>query len=392
MPGTFRGSIRGRTHRRPTGPSTHDQEDALFTGSEPVPAALFPDLVEGALRDFFVSRIELVEPIGGGYPEAVTALESFVLRGGKRVRPAFAWNGWLGAGGDPSGLDAPAVLRVCSALELVQACALVHDDIIDASTTRRGFPTVHVEFADRHRASGWRGRPEQFGAAVAILLGDLALAWADDMVREAGLEPAATARIAPVWSAMRTEVLGGQFLDIAGEVSADESVPAAMRVNRYKTAAYTIERPLHLGAALAGADDALITAYREFGTDIGLAFQLRDDLLGVFGDPEVTGKPSGDDLRSGKRTVLYALALESADARDPGAARLLRESIGSDLSDADVERLRTVITELGAVERVERRIAALTDTALATLDASGATDEGKARLRAAALHATRRAA
>jgi geranylgeranyl diphosphate synthase type I len=268
----------------------------------------------------------------------------------------------------------------------------VHDDIIDASTTRRGFPTVHVEFADRHRASGWRGRPEQFGAAVAILLGDLALAWADDMVREAGLEPAATARIAPVWSAMRTEVLGGQFLDIAGEVSADESVPAAMRVNRYKTAAYTIERPLHLGAALAGADDALITAYREFGTDIGLAFQLRDDLLGVFGDPEVTGKPSGDDLRSGKRTVLYALALESADARDPGAARLLRESIGSDLSDADVERLRTVITELGAVERVERRIAALTDTALATLDASGATDEGKARLRAAALHATRRAA
>ena len=348
------------------------------------------DRVEEALREFFTSRAETIRTVGGGYTEAVAALQSFVLRGGKRVRPMFAWTGWLGAGGDPSGPQAAAALRAAASLELVQACALVHDDIIDASTTRRGFPTVHVEFADQHSAQQWSGGSAEFGRAVAILLGDLALAWADDMVRESGLDHAAQMRISPVWSAMRTEVLGGQFLDISNEVRGDESVEAALRVNRFKTAAYTIERPLHLGAAIAGADADLIEAYRRFGTDIGIAFQLRDDLLGVFGDPEVTGKPSGDDLRAGKRTVLFAVALQRAEDTDPAAAALLRESIGTDLSDAQVERLRSVITDLGAVDDAERRIAGLTDSALAALDGSTATDDGKRRLREMAIAVTRR--
>jgi geranylgeranyl diphosphate synthase type I len=357
-----------------------------------VPTAPLPELVEEALREFFDSKAPIVGAVGGGYREAVSALESFVLRGGKRVRPSFAWSGWLGAGGDPTGPHADAVLRACSALELVQAGALIHDDIIDASTTRRGFPTVHVDFAGLHRNNGWRGGPAEFGQAVAILLGDLALVWADDMVREAGLDSAAATRLGPVWSAMRTEVLGGQYLDIAGEAAADESVEAAARVNRFKTAAYTIERPLHLGAVLAGADEQLIDAYRRFGTDIGLAFQLRDDLLGVFGDPAVTGKPSGDDLRAGKRTVLYALALDAADAGDPVAAATLRNAIGTDLSDEQVERIRDVLVEVGAVDEVEQQITDLTERAFAALESSGATDEGSALLREAALAATRRAA
>ncbi|WP_370654781.1 polyprenyl synthetase family protein [Prescottella sp. R16] len=359
----------------------------------PRPAPSVPpltDLVEASLREFFASRADTVRSVGGGYPDAVAALESFVLRGGKRVRPVFAWTGWLGAGGDPDGPQAAAALRAASSLELVQACALVHDDIIDASTTRRGFPTVHVEFAGRHRANGWNGDATGFGHGVAILLGDLALAWADDMIRDSGLDPTASARVSPVWSAMRTEVLGGQFLDITGEVSADESVEAALRVNRFKTAAYTIERPLHLGAAIAGADAALVDAYRRFGTDIGIAFQLRDDLLGVFGDPEVTGKPSGDDLRAGKRTVLFAVALARADATDPAAAAVLRDAIGTDLSETQVERLRSIITELGAVDDAERRITDLTDNALAVLDASTATDDGKRLLREMAVAVTRR--
>ncbi|WP_421958310.1 polyprenyl synthetase family protein [Prescottella subtropica] len=359
-------------------------------GASTPPVPPLTDLVEESLREFFASRGDAVRAVGGGYPDAVAALESFVLRGGKRVRPVFAWTGWLGAGGDPDGPQAAAALRAAAALELVQACALVHDDIIDASTTRRGFPTVHVEFADRHRANGWSGGATEFGHGVAILLGDLALAWADDMIREAGLDHDTLARVSPVWSAMRTEVLGGQFLDITGEVSADETVEAALRVNRFKTAAYTIERPLHLGAAIAGADAGLVDTYRRFGTDIGIAFQLRDDLLGVFGDPDVTGKPSGDDLRAGKRTVLFAVALERADATDPAAAALLRESIGTDLSDAQVERLRSVITDLGAVDDAERRIADLTDRALTALDAGSVTDDGKSRLRDMAIAVTRR--
>ncbi|NLG54180.1 MAG: polyprenyl synthetase family protein [Rhodococcus sp.] len=363
---------------------------STFSGGLIVSAAATPlaARVQDTLCDFFSSRSALIDAVGGGYREAVSTLEAFVLQGGKRVRPAFAWAGWSAAGGDPQGADADAVLRVCSALELVQACALVHDDIIDASTTRRGFPTVHVSFAEQHRSAKWSGDPAHFGTSVAILLGDLALAWADDMVRESGISPEAAARIAPVWSAMRTEVLGGQFLDIRGEASADESIEAAMRVNRYKTAAYTIERPLHVGAALAGADDAVVDAYRRFGTDVGIAFQLRDDLLGVFGDPSVTGKPSGDDLRAGKRTVLLALALSRADRDDPGAARFLRDRLAaanptselSDtprgdrfveaavLTDSDIDTMRGIITDVGAVEEIETRIDALTESALAALE------------------------
>ncbi|MGW0044457.1 polyprenyl synthetase family protein [Rhodococcus sp. NPDC003348] len=349
-----------------------------------------PAAVESALRTFFDSRRPITDNIGGTFSDAAAALEAFVLRGGKRVRPAFAWTGWLGAGGDEHGPDAAAVLRVCSALELVQACALVHDDIIDSSATRRGFPTLHVEFADRHRVGGWSGDPAKFGESVAILLGDLALAWADDLIRESGVDADAQARIARVWSAMRTEVLGGQYLDVSTEVTGDESVAAALRINRYKTAAYTIERPLHLGAALAGADDALIAAYREFGTDIGIAFQLQDDLLGVFGDPEVTGKPSGDDLREGKRTVLFAEALVRADASDPGTADFLRRGIGADLNDDQVHRMRQVITDLGAVEAVQARIDELTTTGLRALDASSATEAAKASLREMAVAVGRR--
>ncbi|MEV4239379.1 MULTISPECIES: polyprenyl synthetase family protein [unclassified Nocardia] len=350
----------------------------------------FVAAVEDALKAFFLTRRPIVEPLGPVFIQAADALELFVLRGGKRTRPAFAWTGWLGAGGDPTDPHAAAVLNACAALELVQACALVHDDIIDSSRTRRRFPTVHVDFEQRHRDHGWAGDAEHFGTSVAILVGDLALAWADDMVHTAGLDAAALGRFAPVWALMRTEVLGGQLLDIHGESAGDESVAAALRINRYKTAAYTVERPLHLGAALADADPQLIEAYRTFGTDIGIAFQLRDDLLGVFGDPAVTGKPSGDDLREGKRTVLVAEALQRADATDPAAADLLRTSIGTNLTTDQVERLRTVITELGAVDEVERRITELTEQGLAALASSTATPDAKERLRAMALAATSR--
>ncbi|MEV0948740.1 polyprenyl synthetase family protein [Rhodococcus sp. NPDC049939] len=346
--------------------------------------------IDVALAEFFTSRRGQIDAVGGGFREAVTILENFVLRGGKRVRPAFAWTGWLGAGGDPRGPQAAPVLRTCSALELVQACALLHDDIIDASTTRRGGPTVHIQFEQHHRDGNWNGDSAHFGEAVAILLGDLALAWADDMVRESGIGPEALVHISPVWSAMRTEVLGGQFLDITNEAHANESTDAAMKVNRYKTAAYTIERPLHLGAALAGADDDLISAYRRFGTDIGIAFQLRDDLLGVFGDPAVTGKPSGDDLRAGKRTVLFAKALQRADSVDPESAEWLRCSVGTDISDSEVDALRDVIASLGAVEDVEMQIEELVENALSVLAASTATPEAKQQLTEMAAAATRR--
>ncbi|MDN5747872.1 MAG: polyprenyl synthetase family protein [Pseudonocardia sp.] len=346
--------------------------------------------VEDTLAAYLTRRAVDTTAIDPAFGEAAEALTAFVLGGGKRLRPTFAWWGWRGAGGSPDDDEASAVLRAISALELIQACALVHDDLMDASATRRGRPTVHVDFARRHAESGWRGRPARFGAAAAILLGDLALAWADDMLRAAGLSPAALRRAAAPWEAMRTELLGGQYLDVLHQSTGDTSARAALQVGRYKTAAYTVERPLHLSAAIAGASPELTSCYRRFGADIGVAFQLRDDLLGVFGDPAVTGKPAGDDLREGKRTLLLALALERAG---PGSAatQAVEAAIGDPDLDADgVERIRALLLELGAAQAVEQRIAALTGSALDALSAGEIAEPAAARLAELADAATRR--
>ncbi len=342
------------------------------------------------LAGFLQIKRDEAAQIDPQFVAAVDSLSDFVLGPGKRLRPTFAWWGWRGAGGSPDDPQARAVLRAVSSLELIQACALVHDDLMDDSTTRRGAPTMHVDFAAQHRAAGWLGAPERFGAATAILLGDIALAWADDMLRGSDLWPEQLGRAHVVWQAMRTEVLAGQYLDVVTQASGDETPEAALRIDRYKTAAYTVERPLHLGAAIAGADPALVRAYRRFGADIGVAFQLRDDLLGMFGDPRVTGKPAGDDLREGKRTLLLAYALRAADEkRQSGAADLLRAAIGNGQVDENtVTEIRELLIELGAVAEVERRITKLTNSALGSLRTAELVEPAGARLAELAAQAT----
>lgn len=350
------------------------------------------DVLQHELTDYLAVRTAATAGIDPAFAEATEALTAFVLTGGKRVRPTFAWWGWRGAGGAADTPEALAVVRATAALELIQACALIHDDLMDASATRRGRPTVHVEFANRHADAGWDGPPDRYGAAVAILLGDLALAWADDMLRAAGLPAAAAARAVAPWEAMRTEVLGGQFLDVLGQAKGDRSAHAALQIDRFKTAAYTVERPLHLGGALAGASPELIAAYRRFGADIGVAFQLRDDLLGVFGDPAVTGKPAGDDLREGKRTLLLAIAAErAAELRRPDVGKEIDVAVGDpDLDDAGVDRVRGLLVELGAVDAVEHRIEALTTSALDTLAVARLAEPAGSRLAELAVAATSR--
>lgn len=336
--------------------------------------------VTDQLRGYLQDRRSECAYMGDDYAELTAALEEFVLRGGKRLRPAFAYWGWRAVADRPPNPLDPDVLRLCSALELLHACALVHDDVIDASATRRGLPTVHRLFAERHRAHSWHGSAEQFGTSAAILLGDLALVWADDVVATADLPADAARRVRGVWAAIRTEVLGGQYLDIVAEASGAQSVASALTVNIYKTASYTITRPLQLGVAAAADRPDVQDAFHTFGTDLGVAFQLRDDVLGVFGDPAVTGKPSGDDLRAGKRTVLLAEAVELAENTDPSAAELLRTSIGSELSDAQVAKLCEVIEAVGALAAVENRIELLTRRALGTLDAADIDADAKAGL------------
>lgn len=348
--------------------------------------------IEAALAVFLEARTAEASAIDPHYAAAADELSAFVLGGGKRIRPTFAWWGWRGAGGSVDAPEALSVLRAVSSLELLQACALVHDDLMDASALRRGKPTVHVAFARKHAEARWHGKPARFGAAAAILLGDLALVWADDMFHTCGLPPQTMARAGAPWRFMRTELLGGQYLDVLHQATRDTSEGAALRIDRYKTAAYTVERPLHLGAALAGAPPELVDGYRRFGADIGVAFQLRDDLLGVFGDPAVTGKPAGDDLREGKRTLLLAIAMERAEQRGDSAARTAIEAaIGDPHLTADqVERTRDLLTDLGAVQAVEQRIAALTGSALDALAAAPVTGRAATELAELAVTATRR--
>ena len=375
----------GRAYRAPS----HRAERGAALSVEAAATVELTGAVTDRLRRYLHDRRTETAYIGADYGVLIAALEDFVLNGGKRLRPAFAYWGWRAvATGEPD----PEVLLLFSALELLHACALVHDDVIDDSSTRRGRPTAHIHFAALHRIRNWRGSADRFGISAAILLGDLALAWADDIVFGADIPPKAQRRVHRVWADIRTEVLGGQYLDIVAEASAAESIASAMNVDTFKTACYTVTRPLQLGVAAAADRPDVQAVFDQFGTDLGVAFQLRDDVLGVFGDPAVTGKPSGDDLRSGKRTVLLAEAVELADKSDPLAANVLRSSIGAQLTDAQVGELRDVIESVGALAAAEQRIAALTQRALATLAAAPINAAAKAGLSELATIATNRTA
>lgn len=329
--------------------------------SPPSPASL-RSRVDQALSAFLARQREVLSAVD---PVATVpladAVADFVLKRGKRLRPAFAYWGFRGAGG----ADSDELVATVAALEFVQASALIHDDVMDGSDTRRGEPAVHRRFASHHRSRQWHGDPERFGTAAAILLGDLCLVWSDELLHSAGLPPAMLARARPVFDQMRTEVTVGQYLDVLTQATADTTAEQALKVARLKSGKYTVERPLQIGAALAAAPAAVFAAYRGYGSPLGEAFQLRDDVLGLFGDPAVTGKPAGDDLREGKRTYLVAAALEAAGPadRDTLTARLGDPK----LDDAGVAQLRQIITSTGALARTERLIAELTDAALAAL-------------------------
>ncbi|WP_119726749.1 polyprenyl synthetase family protein [Thermomonospora amylolytica] len=288
-------------------------------------------------------------------------VREFVVRGGKRLRPLLCYWGWRGAGG----ADRPEIVRAASALELFHAFCLIHDDIMDDSALRRGRPTLHRALAERHAAERWRGDPRRFGVATAILLGDLCMTWADEMLFVSGLPARSLVAARPYYHRMRSEVCYGQHLDILEQAHGPTTAERSMRVVRYKSAKYTVERPLQVGGALAGAPPALMAAYSAFGVAVGEAFQLRDDVLGAFGDPEVTGKSDLDDFRDGKPTVLIAHALERAT---PAQRDLIGRLHGDpDLDERGAAELRGVLLDTGTLTAVEAMIKERVDQALAAL-------------------------
>ncbi|GAA1523905.1 geranylgeranyl diphosphate synthase type I [Microbacterium ginsengiterrae] len=298
-------------------------------------------------------------------PDAALFLDAAdeTLQGGKRLRARFCHSGWRAVArfADRGATETDPLWDLCASLEIFQSAALVHDDLIDNSDTRRGRPAAHRALQQRHVGQTWAGDPEAFGRSSAILLGDLLISWSDDLLEQALAGHPFAAQVRSVYARMRRDVTVGQFLDIAEESAwkvspDDEHAQRALRVVSLKAARYSIEQPLALGAAFAGADADQSAALRAFGLPIGMAFQLRDDVLGVFGDESVTGKPAGDDLREGKRTVLIALTRERLDA---SARRLIDEMLGDPQLDKDqVAALQATIAGSGALERVEEMITA----------------------------------
>ncbi len=346
----------------------------------------FRSTVQSILDAYVDHQAEALRELGDDAARLVDAA-SLAVQGGKRFRAMFCLWGFRAVRAFGDQVEEHAVLRAASSLELLHSSALVHDDYMDASDTRRGRPTPHRAFAEQAHQAGWPAHGEQYGAAAAILLGDLLLVWADELLRTCGLPQDQVHAALGVFDVTRAEVITGQFLDVSLQARGESDIDQAMHVLRYKSAKYSVERPLHVGAALAGADKETMNALTEFGIPLGEAFQLRDDLLGVFGDPEVTGKPAGDDLSEGKRTVLVALALSRAESAE---AHRLETSLGHRLPGPQVAELQRIIERSGAHAEVESRIESLTSQALRALEEGPFTDDARAVLRGLADAATQR--
>ena len=321
--------------------------------------------VDAALADYLDRSLPRLVALHPSLAPLADELRAFVVEGGKRIRPSLLLLGYRAAGG--SELD--AVMGPALALELLHTCALLHDDIIDAAPTRRGRETAHLRFAREHRAHDWAGDADAFGAAVAILLGDLAFVQADELFLEATVAPERLLDGLRRFTVLREEVMAGQYIDLYAATARETSREMALAVATYKSGRYSVARPLEIGAALGGGDDRLIAGLAEVGGPLGRAFQVRDDLLGVFGDEGETGKSVAGDLVEGKRTLLVAetasrlsgadrerfeALLGAADLDEDGAATLrgmMRDSGGYDATVAYVDD--AVATSLAALERLE---------------------------------------
>lgn len=328
------------------------------------------DRVDVAMAEVFAAERATWRELDPALDVPLGDLEDFVAGGGKRIRPAYCHWGWVTAGGEADG--AGALMGGC-ALELLHAFALVHDDVMDGSPTRRGSPTVWARFIRRHESGGWSGEDRRFGEAAAILVGDIAMVMADRCIGNA------PPPVRAVWDALRTELNMGQYLDVLGTVTGDITAEGARTIMRNKTAGYTIVRPLQLGAALAGRPD-LADDLAAHGMPLGIAFQLRDDMLGAFGDSEKTGKPVGDDLVEGKPTVLLALARETADAAQLGVL----DKVGGRMGADDIAAIQQVMVDTGAVAASEAETEQLLDEALGAIDALPDVNGSRDALRALA--------
>ncbi|MGH3666310.1 MAG: polyprenyl synthetase family protein [Egibacteraceae bacterium] len=346
------------------GSTTRGAEPALQpeTDDRPVEAleAVLP-AVDALLDDFLDARVRELAELDAALVPVGSAVANLVASGGKRLRPAFVYWGHRATGADHHG----GVIGPAAAVQLLHTFALIHDDIMDRSEVRRGRPAAHVALAATHAAEELVGDAGWFGVGGAILAGDLAFVWADQLLDEACLPVAAIDRARRVFTALRVEVMAGQYLDLRLSGMDGASEQDSLRVALLKSGRYTVTRPLQLGAAIAGADPVLERTLAAYGDAVGLAFQLRDDVLGLFGDPDATGKSAVEDLREGKRTLLVLRAMELASPAERGVlAALLGKR---DLDPDDADRARQIVAECGALDAVESLLVSQQEAARQTL-------------------------
>lgn len=317
--------------------------------------------VAAELQSFISNNSHELHTVSADFDLVEAELQAF-LAGGKRLRPLFAMAGYLSTGSEPTS----ELVKTIAGLELIQASALIHDDLMDASATRRGRETIHRRFERLHKESNWQGDSVAFGSAAAILIGNLCLVWADKMFFESGIDSAKVLAAKPYFDSMRVEVMAGQYLDVIEQNRRTADLTAIANIVNFKTSKYTVERPLHIGAMLSGADPVVLEILGRYAKPIGAAFQYRDDLLGAFGESSVTGKPVGDDFREGKRTLLIALFHESASAPD---WEWFESVLGQPtLTDEEVFRAQKMLKNAGVVEKLEHEISKLHAQALAELN------------------------
>jgi geranylgeranyl diphosphate synthase type I len=336
----------------------------------PAPAAADDsplDIVRGPvdrlLDTFLDERVRELVALDPALEPVGREAAALVRAGGKRLRPAFVYWGWRAAGASGGEDD---VLRVGAAVELLHTFALVHDDVMDRSDERRGRAALHRALATEHEARAMIGDPDWFGLGAAILAGDLVFVWSDALFDSAQGEPETIARARAVFTELRIEVMAGQYLDLRLAGLPAAAPDDARRVALLKSGRYTVTRPLLLGAALAAPSPSVAQALAEYGDELGIAFQLRDDVLGLFGDPTATGKGALADVREGKRTLLVLRALALAD---PAGRAVLERTLGNARADeASAAKVREVVAACGALDAVEGELGRRLEIALGALE------------------------
>jgi geranylgeranyl diphosphate synthase, type I len=339
------------------------------------------DAVLAAVAEFVDTHC--TQALDGGHVDIAHDVLKALVTDGKCLRSTYLYLGWL-CGRQPS----DAAVRAAASLEFLHAFALMQDDVMDESPLRRGRPSVHHAMQLWHQRSGLPGSSSRFGESAAVLLGDLCLVWAEQMLRESGLDPAALTRAWPRYDAMRVELAVGQLADLVNDSARFPSLDDVLDVARRKSGNYTVRRPLEIGAALAGCDDQMMAALGGYGSAVGEAFQLRDDLLGVFGSPELTGKPTGADLAAHKATTVVVAAYRLA--AEPQREHLHELMTVQDVNDADIARWQTLIADIGTVDWIEQLIDQRLTYALDSLDSSPLDSDVRTALAAMAAACTER--